>query len=82
MIQVLAELVKVIRSRTLCAQHVPSGPRPIVQVSTAATILIVGHAPGSRVHVTGIPFDDPSGDRLRKWMEIEEGGVITKRKLL
>ena len=70
MSQPLAKLVKEIRSCTLCAKHLPLGPRPIIQVSTSAKILIVGQAPGSRVHETGIPFNDPSGDRLRGWMGI------------
>ena len=48
------------------------GPRPIIQVSQGAKILIVGQAPGSRVHETGIAFNDPSGDRLRDWMGIDK----------
>ena len=68
MSQALSKLVKEIRSCTLCAKHLPFGPRPIIQVGSSAKILIVGQAPGSRVHETGIPFNDPSGDRLRAWM--------------
>jgi uracil-DNA glycosylase len=52
---------------THCAADLPTGPRPVVQFSSAARILIIGQAPGSRVHASGIPWDDPSGDRLRKW---------------
>ena len=70
MSQTLAKLVKEIRSCTLCVDHLPLGPRPIIQVSSSAKILIVGQAPGSRVHETGIPFNDPSGDRVRGWMGI------------
>ena len=72
MTQTLARLVQEIRSCTLCTEHLPLGPRPIIQVSSAANILIVGQAPGSRVHETGIPFNDPSGDRLREWMGIDK----------
>lgn len=61
-----------VRACTLCAAHLPLGPRPILQVSAAARILIAGQAPGSRVHATGVPFDDPSGDRLRDWMGIDK----------
>jgi len=61
----LAKLVKEIRSCSLCAAHLPLGPRPIIQVSSFAKILVVGQAPGSRVHQTGIPFNDPSGDTWR-----------------
>jgi uracil-DNA glycosylase len=50
----------------LCVD-LPSGPRPVVQFSASAPILIIGQAPGTRVHASGIPWDDPSGDRLRAW---------------
>jgi len=48
----------------------PAGPRPIVQAGTSARIAIIGQAPGRRVHESGIPWDDPSGDRLREWLGI------------
>ncbi len=53
---------------TECAASLPAGPRPLTQFSATSRILIIGQAPGSRVHATGVPFDDPSGDRLRAWM--------------
>ena len=59
-----------IRSCTLCADDLPLGPRPIVQLDRRAKILVVGQAPGRKVHESGIPFDDASGDRLRDWMGI------------
>lgn len=46
------------------------GPRPIVQLASSATILLAGQAPGRRVHESGVPFDDASGDRLREWMGV------------
>jgi uracil-DNA glycosylase len=52
---------------TYCAADLPAGPGPVVQFSSAARILIIGQAPGSRVHASGIPWVDPSGDRLREW---------------
>lgn len=55
---------------THCAAHLQAGPRPIVQFSATSRILIVGQAPGSRVHASGVPFDDASGDRLRDWLGI------------
>ena len=61
-------LLRDIRSCTRCAAHLPLGPRPVLQVSRTARILIAGQAPGRRVHETGIPFNDPSGDRLRDWL--------------
>jgi uracil-DNA glycosylase len=77
----LNKLVKEIRSCTLCAKHLPLGPRPIIQVSRSSKILIVGQAPGSRVHETGIPFNDPSGDRLREWMGIDKEVFYNDKKI-
>lgn len=61
-----------VRSCNICLKHLPHGVRPIVQLDPNASILIAGQAPGSKVHKTGIPFDDPSGDRLRSWMGIDK----------
>ncbi len=55
---------------TLCAQHLPLGPRPVVQFSPRSRILIIGQAPGTKVHESGIGWDDDSGDRLRDWLGI------------
>ena len=60
------------RACTLCAKDLPLGPRPVFQVSPTAKILIAAQAPGIRVHESGRPFTDPSGDRLRSWMGIDE----------
>lgn len=68
--QSLDSLLIEVRACKLCAEHLPLGPRPIVQVHPSARILIAGQAPGRRVHETGIPFSDPSGDRLRSWLGI------------
>nr|WP_204602376.1 uracil-DNA glycosylase family protein [Paremcibacter congregatus] len=67
----LPSLLKDVRACNICAADLPFGPRPVVQAATSARILIVGQAPGRRVHDTGIPFNDPSGDRLRDWMGID-----------
>ncbi len=53
---------------TLCAEHLPLGPRPVVQFSPTSRILIIGQAPGTKVHASGVPWDDDSGDRLRGWL--------------
>lgn len=66
----LISLLNDVRTCTLCAEYLPLGPRPVLQVHESARILIAGQAPSKRVHETGIPFNDPSGDRLRKWMGI------------
>ena len=64
----LTALLKDVRKCTLCAASLPLGPRPVLQCHPAARILIASQAPGRRVHATGVPFDDPSGDRLRVWL--------------
>jgi uracil-DNA glycosylase len=63
-------LLKEVRACSACAAHLPLGPRPVVQVSAQARILIAGQAPGRKVHASGVPFDDASGERLRQWMGI------------
>lgn len=67
---ILPPLLSDIRACRLCAQHLPHEPRPVVQASATARLLIIGQAPGRRVHETGIPWNDPSGDRLRDWLAI------------
>jgi uracil-DNA glycosylase len=59
------------RACSLCAEHLPLGPRPIVFMKPTARLLIIGQAPGTKVHETGIPWNDPSGDRLRDWLRID-----------
>ncbi len=67
----LAGLISEVRACRLCAQALPHEPRPIVQASAQARILIIGQAPGSRVHASGAPWDDASGDRLRGWTGLD-----------
>ncbi len=67
----LTTLLKEIRNCRHCEGQLEQGCRPVVQASKDAQILIVGQAPGRRVHESGIPFDDPSGDRLRNWMGVD-----------
>ncbi len=55
----------------VCAPHLPLGPRPVFRVSTTARLLIIGQAPGTKVHETGIPWNDPSGERLRGWLAMD-----------
>ncbi len=68
---VLAAAVAEARACRVCAEHLPLGPRPVLRASTSARLLIVGQAPGTRVHETGIPWNDPSGDRLRDWLGLD-----------
>ncbi len=59
------------RACRVCAAELPLGPRPIVRARATARLLIVGQAPGTRVHETGIPWNDPSGERLRDWLAVD-----------
>lgn len=67
----LTELLVEIRDCRECEAVLPCGPRPIVAANEDASILIIGQAPGKRVHETGVAWDDPSGDRLRDWLGIQ-----------
>ncbi len=67
----LNRLLKDVRACTICAAHLPQGVRPVLQVDASARILVVGQAPGRKVHESGVPFDDASGQRLRQWMGVE-----------
>jgi uracil-DNA glycosylase len=65
-------LLKEIRACRICAAHLPHEPRPVIRAKETARIVICGQAPGTRVHASGVPFTDPSGDRLREWMAIDK----------
>jgi len=67
----LRALIKEAKACRVCARHLPLGPRPVFRVGAGARLLIVGQAPGRRVHETGVPWNDPSGDRLREWLRMD-----------
>ncbi len=67
----LEALVAAARGCTHCAAHLPLGPRPVLRARASARLLIVGQAPGTKVHESGVPWNDPSGDRLRDWLDLE-----------
>jgi uracil-DNA glycosylase len=67
------------RACSRCAAHLPYGPRPVLRAARSARLLIVGQAPGRRVHETGIPWNDPSGDRLRDWMQLDREQFYDER---
>ena len=67
----LIPLLEEVRACRLCEAHLPLGPNPVVRAGQSARLLIVGQAPGTRVHETGIPWNDPSGDRLRDWLQMD-----------
>ncbi|MEO3432430.1 uracil-DNA glycosylase family protein [Inquilinus sp. CAU 1745] len=58
------------RACRVCAESLPLGPRPVLRVGAGARLLVIGQAPGTRVHETGIPWNDRSGDRLRDWLGV------------
>jgi len=61
-----------IKNCSVCSESLPLGPRPVIQINEKSRILIAGQAPGKKVHETGIPFNDQSGDRLREWLGISK----------
>lgn len=68
----LASLIKEVRACRLCEGELPLGPRPVFRVSPTARVLIAGQAPSTRVHETGVPWNDASGRRLRAWLDLSE----------
>jgi uracil-DNA glycosylase len=68
----LQTLLQEIRQCRQCAAELPLGPRPVLRAGATARLMIVGQAPGTRVHETGIPWNDPSGERLRDWLQVDK----------
>ncbi len=68
----LDNLLNEVRACRICETELPLGPNPILRAKRSAKILIVGQAPGVKVHESGIPWNDPSGKRLREWMKVDE----------
>lgn len=75
------DLLADVRACTLCTPDLPHGPRPVVQLHPRARILVAGQAPGRRVHESGVPFDDPSGQRLRDWLGLSRQQFYDSRIL-
>ena len=69
----LDALLAEIRACRLCEAQLPLGPRPVLRASGTSRLLIVGQAPGTKVHASGIPWDDASGKRLREWLGMDTG---------
>jgi len=69
--ETLVKLLREVRACQICAAHLPNAPRPILVVGKTARLLIIGQAPGRKVHATSIPWNDPSGNRLREWMGVD-----------
>lgn len=77
----LAKLLDEVRACTVCAAHLPNPPRPVLLAGEGARLLIVGQAPGRRVHETGIPWNDPSGDNLRNWLQLSREQFYDTRRI-
>ena len=68
----MQDLLTNIRNCDVCAKHLVLGPRPVVSAHAKSKIVIVGQAPGTKVHASGIPWDDASGKQLRKWLNVSD----------
>jgi len=77
----LKTLLAEVAACRICAAALPHEPRPVVRASRTASLLIVGQAPGRRVHETGIPWNDPSGDRLRSWLALDRDAFYDERRI-
>ena len=65
----------------LCAAHLPLGPRPVARFSATSRLLIIGQAPGTKVHTSGVPWDDDSGNRLRDWLGLDKATFYDTAKV-
>ncbi len=79
--ETLIQLIKRVKQCRICERKLPFPPKPIFIVSATANLLIVGQAPGIRVHKTGIPWNDPSGDRLRLWLNLNREQFYNESKI-
>jgi uracil-DNA glycosylase len=77
----LDRLLTDIRACRLCEAHLPLGPRPVLRASATSRLLIVGQAPGTKVHASGIPWDDASGKRLREWLDMDADAFYDDAKI-
>jgi uracil-DNA glycosylase len=77
----LKRVLRNVRACRICEAQLPFGPRPIVQLASTARLLIVGQAPGSKVHQSGVPWNDASGDRLRDWLGLDRSTFFDDAKI-
>lgn len=76
----LSRVLTEARACRLCEAELPLGPRPVLRAHPEARVLIIGQAPGTRVHATGVPWNDPSGDRLRHWLQVDRDTFYDERR--
>jgi len=67
----LNSILREVRNCKLCEAHLPLGANPVLSINSQSKILIIGQAPGTKVHATGIPWNDPSGNELRRWLDVD-----------
>ena len=79
--QELTALLAEIRACRLCADELPLGPRPVLRASTTARVALCSQAPGTKVHASGRPFTDRSGDRLREWLAVDSDTFYDERRI-
>ncbi|MCX4025830.1 uracil-DNA glycosylase family protein [Endozoicomonas sp. SM1973] len=77
----LIQLVEQVTACRRCEEELPLGPNPVLRVSETARLLIIGQAPGTKVHNTSIPWNDPSGDRLRSWLTMDRDTFYDVEKI-
>ncbi len=77
----LEELLGEVRACRVCAAHLPLGPRPVLRAGASARLLIIGQAPGTKVHESGIPWNDRSGERLRDWLDIDRDAFYDRGRV-
>ncbi len=76
----MQQLLKDIQDCTICKEHLALGPRPVVSAHPSSKIIIIGQAPGTKVHASGIPWDDASGKQLRKWLKVSDAAFYDPTK--
>lgn len=77
----LADLLAEVRACRACAASLPNAPRPILRAGRGARLLIIGQAPGRRAHETGVAWNDPSGERLRDWLQLDAASFYDEQRV-
>ena len=77
----MQKLLGEVRACRVCEEHLPLGPNPVLRAHQDARLLIVGQAPGTRVHESSIPWNDPSGDRLRQWLGTDKDTFYDEKRI-
>ena len=77
----LDALLAEVRGCRVCAAELPLGPRPVLRAAASARLLLIGQAPGTKVHASGKPWTDASGDRLRQWLDLDSATFYDTRRI-